>query len=28
MAEVTRERTADERIGEARDGLILLADYL
>jgi len=28
MAEVTRERTAEERIGEARDGLTLLADYL
>jgi len=28
MAEVTRERTADERVKEAREGLTLLADYL
>jgi len=28
MAEATSERTADERIKEAREGLTLLADYL
>ena len=28
MADATRERTADERVEEAREGLTLLADYL
>jgi len=28
MADAIRERTADERVKEARDGLTLLADYL
>jgi len=28
MAEATSERTADERIKEAREGLTVLADYL
>jgi len=28
MADLTRDRSADERVKEARDGLTLLADYL
>jgi hypothetical protein len=28
MAEKTGERSADERVKEAREGLTLLADYL
>jgi hypothetical protein len=28
MAEPTQERTIDERVGAAREGLTLLADYL
>jgi len=28
MAESTQERTIEERVGDARDGLTLLADYL
>ncbi len=28
MAEPTQERTNEERVGDAREGLTLLADYL
>jgi len=28
MAEPTQERTIEERVGDAREGLTVLADYL